>query len=100
MFAVQQRAGSKPKIALHTLSYLKPISRYDQARKSTQRVYEINLASAPAQVEKKRSAGELAYDEISVSDDTPIEQAYVESAGIVRRDAGFEKDIFDEHTMQ
>jgi hypothetical protein len=34
------------------------------------------------------------------SEDHPINQAYVESAGIVRREIGLEEDIFDEATIQ
>jgi hypothetical protein len=100
VFVVRQQAGIKPLLAVHTVSYLKPISRYDRGRKVTKRIYEVNLASAPAQVEKKRTADETANDEMSVSDDSAIDQAYAESAGIVRRDVGFERDIFDEHTMR
>lgn len=100
VFVVRDRPDSTPLLALHTLSHLKPISRYDHARRVTERPYEINLSSAPAQVEKKRNAGELVYDEMSLSEDMTIDQAYVESAGIVRRDNGFERDLFDEYTMQ
>jgi hypothetical protein len=51
-------------------------------------------------VERKRTADETGSDGMSVSDDAAIDQAYAESAGIVRRDIGFERDIFDEHTMR
>jgi hypothetical protein len=100
VFVVLQQAGSKHLLAVHTVSHLKPISRYDRGRKVTKRIYEVNLASAPAQVERKRTADETGSDGMSVSDDAAIDQAYAESAGIVRRDIGFERDIFDEHTMR
>ena len=83
------------------MSHLKPISRYDHGRRIDKKAYELNIAGAPANANADpRGMQSSDENEVLNGEDLPINQAYVENGGVVRREIGLEEDIFDEATIQ
>jgi len=83
------------------MSHLKPISNYDHGRRIDKKAYELNLGSTPASANAFPRGTQSSHENDDLnSEDHPIDQAYVEDGGIVRREIGLEEDIFDEATIQ
>lgn len=100
MFAVRISSSDEGDhdLVLHTLSYLKPISRYNHGLPVTTKVHEANAQAC--QDEHEGSQDNSDYQRHDMRAPHASMQGYSETNGIVRRMKNHEKDIFDEFTTQ